>query len=98
MTRQDFANRWGFQPAKGYGSALFDCRESLLKDLDAVIANEVKNLDLPHVRLSLFNYIDSLNDEERISLFKEIKEFRPEKRGWCSKCGMIMPEECNGFH
>ena len=69
MTEQDFANRWGFQPAKGYGSALFDCRENLLKDLDAVIADEVKNLALPHVSGSLLLRSDEICLLEKYSLW-----------------------------
>jgi len=49
MTREEFAEKWGYQSAIGYGSAQFDCKESLLKDLDVLIADEVKKLALPHV-------------------------------------------------
>ena len=49
MTRQEFADKWGYQSGVGYGCAQFDCRESLLKDLNVLIADEVKNLALPQV-------------------------------------------------
>jgi len=45
MTKEEFANKWGYQPAKGFGSALFDCREQLLADLNEVIKHLVKNND-----------------------------------------------------
>lgn len=60
MTRQEFADKWGYQSGVGYGSAQFDCRDSLLKDLNVLIANEVKNLALPHV-------IVPLPDEDEIT-------------------------------
>ncbi len=37
MTKKEFAKKWGFHPAKGFGIALFDCRKDLLIDLDKVI-------------------------------------------------------------
>jgi len=53
MTRQEFAEKWGYQSGLGYGSAQFDCKASLLKDLDMLIADEVKNLTLPQVMPSV---------------------------------------------
>lgn len=44
MTKEEFAKRWGYQTAQGYGQALFDCREQLLNDLDEVIKNISLNL------------------------------------------------------
>lgn len=52
MTRQEFADKWGYQSGVGYGCAQFDCRESLLKDLNVLIADEVKNLALPRVSVA----------------------------------------------
>ena len=52
MTRQEFADNWGYQSGVGYGCAQFDCRESLLKDLNVLIADEVKNLALPQVSVA----------------------------------------------
>lgn len=47
--REEFAKKWGYQSGQGYGSAQFDCKDSLLKDLDVLIADEVKNLALPQI-------------------------------------------------
>jgi len=44
MTKEEFAKRWGYQTGIGYGQALFDCREQLLKDLEEVIKNLSLNL------------------------------------------------------
>jgi len=60
MTRQEFADKWGHQSGVGCGSAQFGCRNSLLKDLDVLIADEVKNLDLPHVSVALPKHEDVL--------------------------------------
>jgi len=44
MTREEFAEIWGYKTAIGYGSAMFDCRENILNDLDKLIGNEVNNI------------------------------------------------------
>lgn len=44
MTKKEFAKKWGFHPAKGYGIALFDCRKDLLIDLDKVIKKIVDDI------------------------------------------------------
>lgn len=38
MTRQEFADKWGYQSTEGSGSAKFDFRKQLLKDLDKVLS------------------------------------------------------------
>jgi hypothetical protein len=44
MTREEFAEKWGYQSGYGYGSAQFDCKDSLLKDLRMLISGEVELL------------------------------------------------------
>ena len=44
MTKKEFAKKWGFHPAKGYGLALFDCRKDLLIDLNYVIENSINEV------------------------------------------------------
>lgn len=38
MNKQDFLDKWGYQPAEGHGIALFDCREELDKDLKELMS------------------------------------------------------------
>lgn len=45
MTREEFAKKWGMKPAEGYGNALFDFSEALLKDLDEVIKSELPSAE-----------------------------------------------------
>ena len=70
MTRQEFADKWGYQSGVGYGCAQFDCRESLLKDLNVLIADEVKNLALPQV--------SKCEDVEREALLLAYAKWRDE--------------------
>jgi hypothetical protein len=37
MTREQFVEKYKFQPAQDYGSAMFDVSEQMFKDLEAVI-------------------------------------------------------------
>jgi hypothetical protein len=82
MTRQEFAEKWGYQSGVGYGSAQFDCKASLLKDLDVLIADEVKNLALPQVskcesierRTSLIAFIQEKVKNRDMNLFMNASE------------------------
>lgn len=42
MTRNEFAEKWGYQAAVGFGGAEFDFRTQLLNDLDKLIATETE--------------------------------------------------------
>lgn len=48
-TRQElldeFAKKWGYQSGEGYGVAIFDCREELLKDLDELMVSMLPSDD-----------------------------------------------------
>lgn len=37
MNKKEFLEKWGYQPATGYGSALFDCRNRLEEDLNELL-------------------------------------------------------------
>jgi hypothetical protein len=43
MTKEDFAEKWGYQTSKEYGSAKFDCKKLLLEDLELVIEKIIKH-------------------------------------------------------
>ena len=73
MTRQEFADKWGYQTGVGYGSAQFDCREQLLKQLDELIQTEVNKLALGDVSTCGAIPYDSLSDNFKASM-KSIDE------------------------
>ena len=41
MSINEFLNKWGYSPARGYGNALFDCKDALLRDFTEVAEEEI---------------------------------------------------------
>lgn len=41
MNIDEFLNKWGYSPARGYGNALFDRKDALLRDFTEVAEEEI---------------------------------------------------------
>lgn len=41
MNKKEFLEKWGYRPAIGYGSALFDCRNKLEEDLNELLKSSI---------------------------------------------------------
>lgn len=61
MTRQQFAEKWGYQSGVGYGSAQFDCTKQLLEDLNNLVEKE--NAIAVSALKDIADWTDDLEDE-----------------------------------
>ena len=74
ISKQELADKWGYQTAKGYDGALFDCRAALLVDLDELLKENNKSL-----LVEIKAMTEHLGQEERNEYFN-IKINQNEKR------------------
>jgi len=83
MTREDFAEKYGYQQAIGFGSDMVDCKEQLLKDLLEIVPTDTSMIEfLESVKIPHY-----CNDEDSRYSCPATGQCADESKGTVCNCG-----------